>query len=107
MTEPRSPLESTLDLFVYVPVGLAFTAVEEIPKLAAKGRSRLGGQITTAKVIGQFVVTQGRRELDRRFRQGGPGGGGRGEPLPPPGGRPGAAGRSGRPGPGEPGAPGR
>ncbi len=80
MTEPRSPLESALDLFVYVPVGLAFTAAEEIPKLAAKGRSRVGGQITTAKVIGHFVVTQGRKELDRRFRQGGPGGGERGEP---------------------------
>jgi hypothetical protein len=72
VTEPRSPLESALDLFVYVPVGLAFTAVEEIPKLAAKGRSRVGGQISTAKVIGQFVVSQGRKELDRRIRQSGP-----------------------------------
>jgi hypothetical protein len=80
VTEPRSPLESALDLFVYVPVGLAFTAAEEIPKLAAKGRSRVGGQLTTAKVIGHFVVAQGRKELDRRFRQTGPGGGERGEP---------------------------
>ena len=67
MTEPRSPLDAALDLLVYVPVGLALTASEEIPKLAAKGRAQLGGRISMAKVVGQFVVAQGRKEVSRRF----------------------------------------
>ena len=67
MTEPRSPLDAALDLFFYVPVGLALTASEEIPKLAAKGRAQLGGRISMAKVVGQFVVAQGRKEVSRRF----------------------------------------
>ena len=67
MTESHSPVETALDLFVYAPVGLALTAAEEIPKLAAKGRSRLTQQLTMAKMVGQFAVTQGRKELNRRF----------------------------------------
>jgi hypothetical protein len=67
VTEPRSPLDAALDLLVYVPVGLALTASEEIPKLAAKGRAQLGGRVSMAKVVGQFVVAQGRKEAGRRF----------------------------------------
>jgi hypothetical protein len=69
VTEPHSPLDSALDLFVYVPVGLALTAVEELPKLAAKGRARVLGQIGVARVLGRFAVTQGRREVERRWNQ--------------------------------------
>ncbi len=70
MTEPRSPLDAALDLLVYVPVGLALTASEEIPKLAAKGRAQLGGRVSMAKVVGQFVVAQGRKEVSRRLSAG-------------------------------------
>jgi hypothetical protein len=66
MSDQPTPLETALDLIVYVPVGLALTLGEEIPKLAAKGRARLGGQITMARMVGKFTVTQGRREVDRR-----------------------------------------
>ena len=67
MTEPRSPLDTALDLLLYLPVGLALSAAEEVPKLTAKGRAQLGGQIAMAKVLGQFAMTQGRKELSRRF----------------------------------------
>lgn len=67
MTESHSPVETALDLFLYAPVGLALTAAEEIPKLAAKGRTRLTQQLTMAKMVGQFAVTQGRKEINRRF----------------------------------------
>src|SRR5690348_12438473 len=50
VTEARSPLDSALDLLIYAPVGFALTAAEEIPKLAAKGRAQLGGQVAMAKV---------------------------------------------------------
>jgi hypothetical protein len=67
VTEPHSPLDAALDLLVYAPFGLALTAAEEIPKLAAKGRAQLGGQVAMARVVGQFAVSQGRKELHRRF----------------------------------------
>lgn len=61
VTESSSPLETALDLFVYVPVGLAVTLSEEVPRLAAKGRDRLGPTLATARMVGQFAVGQGRR----------------------------------------------
>lgn len=61
------PLEAALDLFVYAPVGLAITAAEELPKLAAKGRDRVNTQMAMAKVVGQFAVAQGRKQLERRW----------------------------------------
>jgi hypothetical protein len=65
--ESHSPLDVAMDLLVYVPVGLALSAVAEVPKLAAKGRAQLGGQIAMARVVGQFALAQGRKELARRF----------------------------------------
>jgi hypothetical protein len=66
-TEQRSPIDSALDLFVYAPVGLALTAMEELPKLAEKGRAQVQGQITIARMVGQFAVAQGRREIEKRL----------------------------------------
>jgi hypothetical protein len=66
MTERSSGLDALLDLFVYAPVGLALLAGEELPKLAARGRAQLGGQLTMAKVVGQFAVAQGRRQFASR-----------------------------------------
>jgi hypothetical protein len=78
VTDARSPVDAALDLFVYMPVGLALTAAEEIPKLAAKGRAQVGSRLAIAKVVGQFTVAQGRKELTKRFAPGatpgGPGG---------------------------------
>jgi hypothetical protein len=66
VSERSSGLDALLDLFVYAPVGLALLASEELPKLAARGRAQLGGQLSMAKVVGQFAVAQGRRHLDSR-----------------------------------------
>jgi hypothetical protein len=65
--ENRSALENALDVFVYAPLGLALTAIEELPKLAEKGRAQVEGQITIARVVGKFAVAQGRRQLERRL----------------------------------------
>ena len=67
MTEVPKPLDTALDLLVYLPVGLAMTAAEELPKMAAKGRVRVNTQLTMARVVGQFAVARGRQELERRF----------------------------------------
>lgn len=73
--EQRTPLDSALDLFVYAPVGLALTAAEELPKLAEKGRAQVKGQIAIARVVGQFALAQGRRQIEKRLgADGRPGG---------------------------------
>lgn len=66
-TESHNPLDAALDLFVFVPVGLAITAAEELPKMAAKGRSRVATQLTMARVVGQFAVARGRSMIESRI----------------------------------------
>jgi hypothetical protein len=67
VTEVPKPVDIALDLLVYAPVGLAMTAAEELPKLAAKGRTRVNTQLMMARVVGQFAVSRGRQELEKRF----------------------------------------
>jgi hypothetical protein len=69
VTDQRNPIESVLDVLVYLPVGVALTAAEEIPKLTAKGRATVSAQLSAARVVGQFAVAQGRREVERRWKQ--------------------------------------
>jgi hypothetical protein len=69
VTEPKSPFEQALDLVFYAPVGLAVTAREELPRLIEKGRQRVTGQVTMARMIGQFVVTQGQHEVGKVAKQ--------------------------------------
>ncbi|MDQ1517880.1 MAG: hypothetical protein QOE80_3710 [Actinomycetota bacterium] len=69
MSEPKSPVEQALDLFVYAPVGIALTAAEELPKLIEKGRQRVTGQIGMARMMGQFAVAQGQKEAEKVVRQ--------------------------------------
>jgi hypothetical protein len=69
VTEPKSPLEQALDLVFYAPLGLAVTAREELPRLIEKGRQRVTSQVTMARMIGQFVVTQGQHEVGKVAKQ--------------------------------------
>lgn len=57
--------EALLDAFVYVPVGLAVCVAEELPRLAALGRQRLGVRVSSARAIGEFAVRAGGHELRR------------------------------------------
>ncbi len=68
MTERSSPLDALMDLLVYAPVGLVLVAAEEMPKLAARGRAQLGGQLSMARMVGQFAVAQGRQQVAKRSR---------------------------------------
>jgi hypothetical protein len=65
--EADQPLaERFLDLFVFLPTGLAVTFVEELPRLAERGRERLGVQVNSARAVGKFTVKAGHRQLKRR-----------------------------------------
>ncbi len=58
--------EKLLDALVYVPAGLALSVVEELPRLAARGRERLGVRVSSARAVGQFAVKAGHDEFLRR-----------------------------------------
>jgi hypothetical protein len=58
--------ERLLDLLVYVPAGIVVAVAEELPKLAARGRDRLGVRVSSARAVGRFAVKAGSDELRRR-----------------------------------------
>ena len=65
MTTRPDPAEQLLDLLVYAPLGLLLEARDLVPKLADKGRRRMGGQVTVARMIGELAVRQGQRQAER------------------------------------------
>lgn len=75
--EPLS--ERVLDLLIFVPAGIVVSVVEELPKLAERGRSKLGVRVSSARSVGHFAFKAGHRELRRRTRLHG----GSGEPSAP------------------------
>ncbi len=79
MSKRDDPGEQLLDLLVYAPLGLLLEARDLVPKLADKGRQRMGGQVTVARMIGEMAVRQGQRRAEtvlRRLREQPAGGGG-------------------------------
>jgi hypothetical protein len=61
--------DQALDLFVYAPVGLLVSSLEELtaedlPELAQKGRGRIGRLFSNARVVGSLTVAMGRRSLE-------------------------------------------
>ena len=62
-TDDKNPVEQALDVLLYAPLGLVFSAGELFPKLVEKGRSQIG----VAKMIGQFAVQQGQTEANKVF----------------------------------------
>jgi len=77
MSKRQEPAEQLLDLLVYAPLGLLMEARDLVPKLADKGRQRMGGQVTVARMIGEMAVRQGQRRAEKvvqrlREQQGAP-----------------------------------
>jgi hypothetical protein len=64
-TPGRRDFGAFLDLAVFAPLGLALSAAEAVPKLAAKGRERLVPQVGLARVVGQFAIDQACRRAAR------------------------------------------
>src|SRR5436190_18676551 len=84
MTDAKSPIEQALDLFFYAPVGLAITAAEELPKLIEKGRQRVSGQLTMARMMGEFAVNEGTKRAEKLVKEATDRVGDRARPAPAP-----------------------
>src|SRR5215207_2901631 len=65
MSKRQEPAEQLLDLLVYAPLGLLLEARDLVPELAEKGRQRMGGQVTVARMIGEMAVRQGQRRAEK------------------------------------------
>jgi hypothetical protein len=63
VSDDKTQIEQALDVLLYAPIGLAFSARELLPSLVEKGRSQLG----MAKMIGQFATKQGQTEAGKLF----------------------------------------
>jgi hypothetical protein len=62
---PRTPIEEAVeravDVFVYAPIGLLFEGASLLPQLIEKGKN----QVTVARMMGQFAVTQAEGEASK------------------------------------------
>jgi hypothetical protein len=64
----RPLLDEALDLFVYAPVGLLASSLDEltakdVPELAQKGRGRVARLLSNARIVGHMTIAMGRRTL--------------------------------------------
>jgi hypothetical protein len=67
-------IDQALDLFVYAPVGLLTTSLEQlspddIDELAQKGRGRIGRLLSNARVVGHLTISMGRRTIESELRR--------------------------------------
>lgn len=67
MSEEKSPLAMIVELMVFAPLGAAFLLRDQLPKLSQTGRDRAEARVRMAKMVGQFAVSAGKKELDRRL----------------------------------------
>lgn len=65
--ERKALFEQVLELALYVPLGAALKVAEQVPELAAVGRSVAGRQIDNARMIGRVAVGTARRTVGARM----------------------------------------
>lgn len=68
MDDPRPLAEKVLEVLVYAPVGLMAQLGEDLPRLAADGRSKVRNRVQVARWVGEMAVHYGRRELKHRLQ---------------------------------------
>ncbi len=67
VTDEKNPADRAVELLLFAPVGLALSARELLPQLVERGRQQVSGQVTMAKMLGQFAVKQGQVEAEKAF----------------------------------------
>jgi len=67
VNDEKNPADRAVELLLFAPVGLALSAKELLPQLVERGRQQVSGQVTMAKMLGQFAVKQGQVEAEKAF----------------------------------------
>lgn len=65
VTVEKNPADRVIELLLFAPVGFALSAKEVVPQLVERGRQQVNGQVTMAKMLGQFAVKQGQVEAEK------------------------------------------
>lgn len=65
--DKKSPIDNVVELALYAPLGLAITARDHLPDLIARGRQQVASQVMLARVMGQFAVKEGEKDLRKRI----------------------------------------
>lgn len=65
--DKKSPIDSVVELALYAPLGLAITARDHLPDLIARGRQQVASQMMLARMMGQFAVKEGEKDLRKRI----------------------------------------
>lgn len=64
--EKKSPIDNVVELALYAPLGLALTARDHLPDLIARGRQQVTSQVALARMMGQYAVKEGEKDLRKR-----------------------------------------
>jgi hypothetical protein len=64
--EKKSPLDNVVELALFAPLGLALTARDHLPDLIARGRQQVSSQVALARMMGQYAVKEGEKDLRKR-----------------------------------------
>lgn len=67
VTDEKNPADRAVELLLFAPVGLVLSARELLPQLVERGRQQVSGQVTMARMLGQFAVKQGQVEAEKAF----------------------------------------
>ncbi|MDQ3384410.1 MAG: hypothetical protein M3503_00110 [Actinomycetota bacterium] len=65
--DEKNPADRAIELLLFAPLGFALSARELLPELVERGRQQVTGQVTMARMIGQFAVQQGSAEAEKAF----------------------------------------
>ena len=63
MADERPNYETLLDYLLYAPVGAAIVLVEQLPRLAERGRERVEKRGALARLVGRFAASEARRRV--------------------------------------------
>lgn len=63
MADEPDAIDQLLDAALYLPVGFLLELRERSPELAARGRQHLQSQVAVARMIGQFAVQMGSKQV--------------------------------------------
>lgn len=63
----RSPIAVLVETMLFAPLGAALILREQLPKLAEQGREHAENRVRVARMVGEFAVKAGKKEVERRL----------------------------------------
>lgn len=68
----RPPSPSVIEVLLFAPLGAVLSVWENLPRWAEQGRARTETRVRVARMVGEFAVRTGVKEVERRIAGRGP-----------------------------------